>query len=91
MSKRQTNLFLSQNKFNIINILSASFAQSIQQVMDPRFFLLVFMAYALCAWAIKGRKNLGPKLAIQTLHLANKRYYTDRTTYNISITHSKTI
>ena len=31
------------------------------------------MARALRAWAIKGREKLGPKLAIQTSHSANKR------------------
>ena len=32
------------------------------------------MARALRAWAIKGRKRLGPKLAVRTSHSANKRY-----------------
>ena len=40
---------------HIINILLASFAWSVQQVMDPHFFLPCFRA-----WAIKGRKKLGP-------------------------------
>ena len=32
------------------------------------------MARALRAWAIKGRKKLGPELAVRTSHSANKRY-----------------
>ena len=32
------------------------------------------MARALRAWAIKGRKKLGPQLAVRTSHPANKRY-----------------
>ena len=52
--------FLSRNiqHSHIINILLASFARSLRQVMDPLFFsFLVFMAFALRAWAIKEREK----------------------------------
>ena len=32
------------------------------------------MAQARSAWAIKGRKKLGPQLAVRTSHSANKMY-----------------
>ena len=47
-------------KFDDTYLLLASFARSVGQVMDPRFFLpFVFMVRALRAWAIKGRKKRG--------------------------------
>ena len=47
---------ISQVYSHIINILLTSFAWSVPQVMDPRFFPL-FMARALHAWAIRRGKN----------------------------------
>ena len=63
MSKCQMVSFLSRNnkQSHIVNILLASFAWSVRQVMDPRVFsFLVLMTCALRAWAIKGSKKIRP-------------------------------
>ena len=59
MSKNQIILYLSRNNYqsHIIDILFTSFAQSVRQVMEPRFFIPCFHGLRALRLGHKRKEN----------------------------------